>query len=349
MILEASEDDLKRIIRQSSDDTLNRFFGYHADQIRAYAQSEVTPQAFGDSLIVVLPGFPGSVLEDIGSPRKPIIWPNPLAFALGRINYLNLDEEGLRDEVPGVDIQPKRPIWFVYAKIMLSLNIRYHAVAFPYDWSRAPSYNVPLLRDFIDQQLASTPFDQVTMVGHSFGGVVTMNYLASDETSAHAEQFVKRAITLGTPFRGSLDAILALADPSRTGRYAIIDNLHKRNDVHRALLSWPGAYHLLPAPLGLYSDGFIPVPDIDLYDPMNWYKANVPIKRTHLEAARAHHEFIAAADPQVPVNTIVGVNKTTASTLTGQVLAMSGAIQDSANGDGVVPIESAMFRDRPVY
>lgn len=348
MIINASDYEFEQFVREADDAMLNRYFGEHSSQLKAYATAKTEINSTGDSLIVVLPGITGSVLEDVSPGGFDVIWPNPLAFAQGRFNAMNLQPDGVTDADPNVKIKATRPVWFAYGKMMVRLRKQFEVAAFAYDWRKKTTDLALELRDFIDDKLSKSKFSQVTLVGHSMGGLVVLDYLALEETRRHAQDKVRRVIALGTPFRGSIDAVFAIASPTESKRYAIVEKLNKKNDVHSALLSFPSTYYLLPAPNGLYQD-YNPVPEINIYDPQTWADIGVKVNVDHLKAAEEHHEFISLANPRVPFFSVVGAYYNTAIRLQGRLLNSAGAVRDEVNGDGVVSVRSAILPGRPVF
>jgi len=314
-----SEDNLQDYLRtEVPQDTMQAFFGRHAADIEQYTVANKKDNKRGDSLIIFLPGLTGSLLEDVGS-QSEVLWINPLAFLSGHLNHLDMTADGASDVTPGVRVEATKPIWIVYAKLVLALQQRYEIYSFPYDWRRTPGYSALKLKEFIDERLAGSPRKQVTLVGHSMGGLVILDYLAGDQTKAHAAKAVKRAITLGTPFRGALETLIMLAkgdDP----QMQIARKLNRANDPSRMLRSFPSMYSLLPAPKDLYPD-WNPIPDLDIWDPQTWAAANIPISAAHLAAAKAHHQMIAAADPQTPIYNVIGAYYPTPVQLLGKMFS----------------------------
>lgn len=344
-----SEDDLQGYLRtEVPQESMEAFFGRHAADIEHYVTAEKKDTKKGDSIIIFLPGLTGSLLEDVGSAAE-VLWVNPLAFISGHLNHLDMTEDGTKDATPGVRVEATHPIWLVYAKLVLALQQSYEIYSFPYDWRRTPADAALKLKDFIDEKLAGSPRKQVTLVGHSMGGLVVTDYLVGEATKAHAAKTVKRVVTLGTPFRGALDALFMLAkgnDP----KMQIAKKLNKANDPARMLRSFPGMYTILPAPNDLYPD-WKPIPDLDIWNPEVWKAANLPINAAHLAAGKAHHQMIAAADPQVPFYTVIGLYYPTAVQLIGKMFsAIPKYIRDGlGGGDGTVEGYSAAFNKRPSY
>src|SRR5687768_5487007 len=93
-ITRLDQGDLKKFIMEdASDAELMDYWGKHAASMRDLASSSEAPTKKGDSLIVLLPGLMGSTLEDRGT-NPELMWVNPLAYARGRINKLDLAEDG---------------------------------------------------------------------------------------------------------------------------------------------------------------------------------------------------------------------------------------------------------------
>jgi pimeloyl-ACP methyl ester carboxylesterase len=348
-MIRVSEDGLQEYLRtEVPEASMTAFFGAHAADIEQIMAGTKQATKQGDSIIILLPGLTGSLLEDVGSGAE-VLWVNPLAFLRGHLNHLDLDDDGARDATPGVRVEATKPIWIVYAKLMLALQQAYEVYSFAYDWRRTPAESALKLKDFIDQKVAASTRKQVTLVGHSMGGLVVMDYLIGQATADHARKMVKRAITLGAPFRGALDALFNLAkgdDP----KMQVARKLNRTNDPLRMLRTFPGMYTLLPAPNGLYPE-WKPLPDLNIWDPQTWKDANLAINFNHLAAARAHHQTVASADPQVPLYTVAGVYYPTPVQLMGKMFsAIPKYVRDGLmGGDGTVEGLSATFKDRPAY
>lgn len=353
-ITQLDQGDLKQFIMQdASDAELMDYWGKHAASMRDLAASDEAPTKKGDSLIVILPGLMGSTLEDRGTIRE-LLWVNPLAYARGRINKLDLAEDGRSAAQAGVDIHPKSLMWIVYAKMVLQLSKDFEVVTFPFDWRLATWDVAPLLAQFIDRALQTSQFDRVTLVGHSLGGLLAADYLINPETRDHAEKHVRRAITLGAPFKGAVLPVGFLAQGGRDDiKLKIIEGLNPNNNVLQMLRSFPSMYQILPAPRGLY-EGWDPCPDFDLWNTGLWSDEEVPINFKHLARAAAHHQMLAAADPQVDFycvagalkNTPIGIGSETRKLLAGII---KRAWDGDMSGDGTVAISSARFGSRPSY
>ncbi|MEO6629565.1 MAG: hypothetical protein ABIP03_13485 [Aquihabitans sp.] len=79
---------------------------------------------------------------------------------------------------------------------------------FPYDWRRSIAASATALGAAIRRVLESRPpGTRVVLVGHSMGGLVARRYVACEGGAEHGSLL----IALGTPFRGAVQALEALA------------------------------------------------------------------------------------------------------------------------------------------
>jgi pimeloyl-ACP methyl ester carboxylesterase len=123
---------------------------------------------------------------------------------------------------------------------------------FPYDWRQPIENTREQLASFIDEVIGRTKLlkhahkgnpswaddPKVDLVGHSMGGMLIASYIAKYKT----ECAVGKVATLGTPFQGSLEAVLKLA----TGEGAPGAERTSQRDRESARLT-PAVYHLLPS------------------------------------------------------------------------------------------------------
>ncbi|WP_405688506.1 lipase/acyltransferase domain-containing protein [Streptomyces sp. NBC_00057] len=93
-------------------------------------------------------------------------------------------------------------------------------IDFAYDWRLSCRYNADRLAERVDEELgrwrasrADRRDARVIFLCHSMGGLVTRQYV---EQCGGAE-VTRRVITLGTPYRGSLDALVYLVNGLRYG------------------------------------------------------------------------------------------------------------------------------------
>ena len=119
--------------------------------------------------------------------------------------------------------------------------------AFPYDWRINIASVAEALASFIDEVIARTKllrhYDgadnlKVDLVGHSMGGLVICEYLAKYKGRSR----VGKVATLGTPYGGSVEAIVKIA----TGMSLITGPEPKEREREAARVT-PSLYHLLPS------------------------------------------------------------------------------------------------------
>jgi hypothetical protein len=112
---------------------------------------------------------------------------------------------------------------------------------FPYDWRLSNRLNAARLSASVVPALdrwrhAGHPDAKLVFVCHSMGGLIVRWFL--EVLGGH--ELTKSLITIGTPYRGSIDALISLANGFAVGLGPLSVNL---DDVLR---SFPSVYQLLP-------------------------------------------------------------------------------------------------------
>ncbi|MGY1582582.1 esterase/lipase family protein [Streptomyces sp. MN13] len=206
----------------------------------AYRRNQV------DDLVVVVPGIMGSRLADADGRE---VW-GPSGEALlrgirtlgGSLKGLALPK-GVLDGHPGDGVRPVgvmrdvhglpglSPLVEGYTDLLGWLQRHFtldprlpgddprtpaNLIAFAYDWRLSCRYNAERLGERVREELgrwreAGHPDAKVVFVCHSMGGLVARQYV---ELGGGAE-ITRRVVTLGTPYRGSLDALLYLVNGLR--------------------------------------------------------------------------------------------------------------------------------------
>jgi pimeloyl-ACP methyl ester carboxylesterase len=122
---------------------------------------------------------------------------------------------------------------------------------FPYDWRQPLDRSVERLAEFVEAVIARTVLlrhyqrgagftqrtGRVDLVGHSMGGLLIAGYLAN-QPRGHR---VRKAITLGTPFGGSFEAVIKVI----TGTAELGGDSPSSRERETARLT-PALYHLVP-------------------------------------------------------------------------------------------------------
>lgn len=203
-----------------------------------------------EDLVVVVPGILGSTLADADGHE---VWAASGKALVRGIRTLGKSVKrltlpaGLGDEHPGDGVRPTGlmsdvhalpGVWKPvdgYSSLLNWLEAHFtlqrrlpgeaadvpaNLVAFAYDWRLSCRYNAERLAERVDEELgrwrASRPDRRdakVVFLCHSMGGLVTRSYV---EQCGGAE-VTRRVVTLGTPYRGSLDALLYLVNGMRYG------------------------------------------------------------------------------------------------------------------------------------
>ena len=153
-------------------------------------------------------------------------------------------------------------------------NVPVPVFPFGYDWRQPLELTAAHLRTFIDEVAARTALlshygkagyadePRVNLVGHSMGGLVIAEYLAQAGNHHKAAKIA----TLGSPFRGSHEAILKVA----TGTADLGTNRSSSREREMARVT-PALYHLIPGyPGAVVADAGL---NTDLFDPNAWQPA----------------------------------------------------------------------------
>ena len=126
--------------------------------------------------------------------------------------------------------------------------------AFPYDWRMDVCRSAEKLGAFVQEVISRTRLlkhyakagdIKVDLVGHSMGGLVLSEYLAQSGRRAS----VGKVVTIGTPFLGSLEAIVKIA----TGM-SLITGPNPREREREAARVTPALYQLFPSYAGATTD-----------------------------------------------------------------------------------------------
>jgi pimeloyl-ACP methyl ester carboxylesterase len=220
-----------------------------------------TPRpALTSDAVIYLPGIMGSELVDANG---AIVWGMKPSLLFRQALFGTV----LSRLIPKPDdgIVASRPIQWPSAIPLLSSVEPYTALAhrlqgtvfhadavkaFAYDWRRSIADAAAALKPFAQAHLRSwrerwknvaaverqgLPDPQLTLVCHSMGGLVASYFAAFLDD----ERLVRRIITLGTPFAGSLNAVQALATGEQLpfGLFAA--------SLRDAVRTMPGVYELV--------------------------------------------------------------------------------------------------------
>ncbi|WP_330176183.1 hypothetical protein OG875_23385 [Streptomyces sp. NBC_01498] len=211
---------------------------------------------------------------------------------------------------------------------------------FGYDWRLSCRYNARLLRDRVDEELgrwrASAPARRdarVTFICHSMGGLVARYYVKC----LGGHEITRRLITIGTPHRGSIDALETLVNGYGLGLGRLRLAVAPMTSFARSL---PSLHQLTPDYACLATgEGLLYTREL----PHNLPGVDGELLR---DAGRFHQEIRDAATPDDGFAPFVGVGQPTATTGTfsedgERITTLLTVDGTSEGGDGRVPRLSA--------
>lgn len=257
--------------------------------------------------------------------------------------------------------------------------------AFPYDWRVDVRVTAARLVAFIDEVLSRTSLLRhyagagddlrVDLVGHSMGGLIIAEALLL--LGGKTAGTVGRVATIGTPFLGSIEAIVKIT----TGMSLLTGSAPHEREREAARVT-PAVYQLFPS----YLNAAVEAADdgatvhVDLLNPENMqasildslaefvrmYSVKPKDRRTRAQeileeliaGARAHRERVTRIKPKVDWLAIVGVGQKTRVQMTVNRLRGKPRFEISDSqfvneltrdtpasrrtGDGTVPLEGAL-------
>ncbi len=240
--------------------------------------------------VIVLPGVTATYLED----RYPIA--PELIWAVLTKNYeravLHPDDPELRYELrEPARVTPGQVYEVAYKELVEELrynlsprpDLPVPVYAFGYDWRHALDAIERALDDFVKEVIARTRLlhhyneagygddPAVTLIGHSMGGLLVAGYLER----AGRQAPVRKVVTMATPFRGSVEAIVKIA----TGIGAFGEDAGSSREREAARLT-PSLYHLLPRFPGAVTDRA--GAEHDIFDPEIWQPSIVDTLATFI-------------------------------------------------------------------
>jgi hypothetical protein len=219
-------------------------------------------------LVVVIPGFGGSVLEDrngsrrwgpgFGDITRGMVWAGPLSVS----EQPHLAAVGLLPTVtvippfvlPGYDRLVSQ-IRGAFSQVRVDealpgrdRDLGADVVLFPYDFRLGVRAAAERLKADVDARLAGLTKQarsgRVIVIGHSMGGLVARYWLGP----LGGSRVCRALITVATPHQGVPKALDWLVNGVRVGRVS----LRRMTEVSR---EWPGVYDLLPRyPAVLWQD-----------------------------------------------------------------------------------------------
>ena len=297
---------------------------------------------------MLVPGIMGTSLFLDGEQ----IWP-PSAWDVVT-GYDDIDAL-MSDDVEVGDIIVKASIKSIYKTLLDDLavcgysvgGVERRLVLHPYDWRRSNELAASQLIDRLDEEVGAAGLpDDVTLVGHSMGGLVLRRVLEGGEAAAKAWfPQLRRLITLGTPHKGAPLAMWRMTGHEKVLGVRPHDIARLGADPRFAamyeLAGPPGTAFVVDEPMRGNVPAAIDRFDGDLVAALNLTPANVSAANdfwSHLDLARR--------PPAVAYFFVGGSAHDTLTTCATDRLALRDIVTDDG-GDGTVPIASSIVQAIP--
>lgn len=229
-----------------------------------------------NSPVIVVPGITASDLHDAYQLPPEAMWTTMRTHHYERV-ALHPDDQRYEFHEPA-RVVPGGPFPMIYENLVeelrdgLSEDQGATAAVYPfgYDWRLPLDLTEEHLATFIREVVARTRLmghyrhsdwaqsPTVSLVGHSMGGLIIGGYI-----ERYGGESVDKVVTLGSPFRGSYEAVLKVA----TGTADLGDNSGGARERRTARMT-PALYHLLPSFAGALNvdEGL----EADIYSPGAW-------------------------------------------------------------------------------
>ena len=297
-------------------------------------------------VIILVPGIMGSVLELDGE----VIWPGSTASLI--LPFKNM-KKLLREDLVATDCIRRFFFKSLYDQLIDDLSkCGFHEkdktlVIAAYDWRKNNLDSVKILANHIQEVIELHGEDsQISIIGHSMGGVIARCYLESNNyTNRIGFHNIRRLITLGTPHNGA-----ALALPVVLGHEKRLF-LNKDQVLQLASdIRYPAAYQLLPPSGEPFAwDGYAgkQYELLDIYDPI--VAEGLGLILGNLHAAKQFHESLNINNipSHVRYFCFAGTQQITATHIlirpTGSKQTVPFKIEQKDSGDGTVPTWSGFL------
>lgn len=315
-------------------------------------------------IVIFLPGIAGSTLVR----GDKTLWNISSGFLLRTLREHQLDDlivstesddidlgDGIEagEVIGGIHMIPglaKADLYGGFGRMLrhsVGLRVGENFFQFPYDWRRDNRVSAKKLASFVDEKLAAwrkasgNEAAKVILISHSMGGLVSRYYIEC----LGGWQNVRRLFTLGTPHRGSLNALGFLANGLSKG----IGPFHA--DATRPLRSFASVHQLLPTyPCVMHNGQHHRVSEIDIPNLDGVAAARAAAFHDEIQAAIAANGKIESYDSDY-LSPVIGVRQPTfqSARLTGTSVALLTELQGTElrdiGGDGTVPAPSGLPLD----
>lgn len=309
--------------------------------------------------IIIVPGILGTRLNQASDATE--VWPNASAMVISPsdsyLNALTLDVAG--NQSPSNLMNPSEVLDSVLTKNIFGglidslIGAGYASgtdlFTVPYDWRLDLVSSVGRLDAVIQTAINKSPTGKVVIIAHSLGGVLVKEYLRQSGGAA-----VAKLILAGVPELGSPKAFKALTYGDNFGfKLGPLDILSP-NRIKLISQNMPAVYQLLPSrsyinTVGRYIVDFTGGPgfQLDYAGSREFMTREAGNSRNPalLDRATDFHETLDAAPFNMPVDSIYRLSGCQNPATLGdvRVYAKNKFDLDSIDGDGTVPLRSALY------
>ncbi|XP_053606433.1 phospholipase A2 group XV-like [Plodia interpunctella] len=116
----------------------------------------------------------------------------------------------------------------------------------PYDFRKAPNENGEFfikLKTLVEEAYTTNNKTAVTLLVHSMGGSMALHFLRL-QTQAWKDQYIRRLVSLSTPWGGSMKAVKVFAIGDDLGSLMLRESIMRTQEITCPSLAW-----LMPSPL----------------------------------------------------------------------------------------------------
>lgn len=278
------------------------------------------------------------------------VWLSYARMIAGAWRWMGLEADGVTPQLPWVGpLEPGGPVLQYYLPILDYFRARGWDVYTPdLDWRQVLALDGGRLADLISRPDLIPP---VHLIAHSRGGLVTRQALAILRARGQLGR-LGRVVGAGVPHQGSLDGAGLLGGWAQAWRllFELITLgsgpapfLPIFGSLRDITTTWPVSYQLIPAPFSTW----LPAEQIEvIYDPSQWVAIKRPVSAELLGAARVGWASLPLPPASIPWLDLVGVGFATAGSLASlSPPAVKTDCTWSADGDGIVVVESAVLPD----
>ena len=197
--------------------------------------------------VIIVPGLMGSVITTVKDDTQ--IWP---AVTYSTLKRLSLNQNGSQrndDRAIATDIIRTAAGRGIYAPIIQFFVEKGYRegtdlFTFPYDWRLDVAVSARNLASVIELARSSAKSEQVNIVAHSMGGLVSSQFLTAAEDN---DRLINNLVMVGSPLVGAPKAYLSLRFGKDSPIPWFVPFSPSEEEFRSIVGNMPGAYQLLPS------------------------------------------------------------------------------------------------------